>query len=76
MTSDVIYYPYPPIIIIFNTAMDQNISFIRHYKKPDNNFPIHVDDCCNFYSHECKTAASEKIRRKATGDMDGYYTSR
>ena len=52
--------------------MDQNINFICHYKNLDNK-SNHVDDCYNFYSHECKAAASEKILRKATGDMDGYY---
>ena len=71
--SDAIYNPYSAITIIFNIAVDQNINFIRHYKNLDNKF-THVDDCYNFYSHECKTAASEKIRRTDTADMDILWT--
>ena len=73
--SDCASDPLSSISKLFTQALEKNISFLRHYKKLDNNFTTPYD-CSRYYNQESDAIFTTKILQSAT-DMDNilgtYY---
>ena len=67
MRHDASVNPTSPISCLFNMGMNENVAFLRHYKKLDEQFKT-PNECYEFYAKECKTSCIENITLAGIND--------
>ena len=74
MKNDALYQPHSTVAHIFNTAIEKNIHFLRHYKQLDMKFN-NPDECYKFYVKSFIDTSVQKVREKGSIENDRSYGS-
>ena len=72
LKNDTINNPSSTVAYIFNTAVENNIHLLLHYKHLDSKFN-NPDACYKFYVETFSETAVNKVRENGSIEKDNYY---
>ena len=72
LKNDTINNPSSTVAYIFNTAIENNIHLLLHYKQLDSKFN-NPDACYKFYVETFSETAVNKVRENGSIEKDNYY---